>query len=308
MTTVVSDLNKCKIFLLYRGLLVFEDSRWCTVAEYTEHRRLYSQLDRYYKKVEKEPTTKAHKLTGICNAIPSDSDSETSANIMPSNNNGSSDSSSSEQSADETSASEKNIMPAKPSNEQSSEETEKNIMPQEENPNGNDVDMDLEQIMEDSTAQKSSSSSSSSHSSSSSESETSSEVTSFICSTATCGEVFESAAGLRAHEWKHSGKRSKDGRIHCDYPWCIKHYGTKRALQHHKKNVHDNPGKLYYCVERSAKGKNCIKYYPTQQQLDQHVRGMHGQGFVSYCGKKFKWPTNRHKHQQECRKCQRSIA
>ena len=91
-------------------------------------------------------------------------------------------------------------------------------MPQEESPNGNDVDMDLEQIMEDSTAQKSSSSSSSSHSSSSSESETSSEGKSFICSTATCGEVFESAAGLRAHERKHSGKRSKDGRIHCDYP------------------------------------------------------------------------------------------
>ena len=274
MTTAVTDLNKCKIFLLYRGSLVFEDSRWVTVAEYTERRWLYSQLDRYYKKLEQELKKKANRpVIKSRNAIPSDS--ETSENIMPSNNDGSSDSSSSEedmdqettsgkeQSADDISKSENDIMPAKSSlKEQSSEEaseTDKNIMPQQESLNGNhsspakdDVDMNLEKIMEESTyaAKGSHSSSSFSHSSSgssSSDEETLSEESAFICSTATCGEVFDSAAGLRAHERKHSGRRSKYGRIHCDYPRCIKHYGTKCALQCHKKNTHDNPGKLLLC-------------------------------------------------------------
>ena len=34
--TAVTNLNKCKIFLLYCGSLVFEDSCRVTVAEYTE--------------------------------------------------------------------------------------------------------------------------------------------------------------------------------------------------------------------------------------------------------------------------------
>ena len=330
-TTAVSDLNKCKIFLLYRGSLVFEDSRRVTVAEYTERRRLYSQLDHYYKKTEKEPKKRADSpVVHAHNAIPSDS--ETLENIMLSNNDKSLNSSSSEEDMEhdtpsnkeeeqtvvhappsDKSASEQNIMPAKPSQkEQSLEEAaeiEKNIMPQDE------VDMDLEKIMEDtsnlpkeSESHATTSSSHSSSSSSSSDQEISSEDSSFICSTATCGEVFDTAAGLRAHEQKHSGRRSKDGRIHCDYPRCIKHYGTKHALQRPKKNTHDNPGKLFYCVERSAKGKDCIKSYPTQQQLDQHVWGVHGEGFTAYCGKRFKWPGDRHKHQQECKKCKHSLA
>ena len=171
-TTAVSDLNKCKIFLLYHSSLVFEDSRQVTVAEYMECRWLYSQLDCYYKKIEKEPKKRADSpVFQSQNAIPLDS--ETSENIMPSNNNRSSDSSSSEedmdqetpsnkqhpseeeqqqtvvhakasdqqQSSDDASKSENNIMPAKPlPKEQSSEEaseTEKNIMPQQEIINGN---------------------------------------------------------------------------------------------------------------------------------------------------------------------------
>ena len=149
---------------------------------------------------------------------------------MLSNNNRSSESSSSEEDMDQETPSNKqhpseeeqtvvdaNIMPAKPSDKEQSfdeaSESEKNIMPQQ-NINGNpssaakdDVDMDLEKIMEESTflAKESescstSSSSNSSSSSSTSGEETSSEQSSFICSTATCGTVFDTAAGLRAHE------------------------------------------------------------------------------------------------------------
>ena len=84
--TAVTDLNKCKIFLLYRGSLVFKDSCRVTVAEYTEQCRLYSQLDRYYKKMETDKR-KAKKVRFDIpvysrNAIPTDSESE-SENIMP---------------------------------------------------------------------------------------------------------------------------------------------------------------------------------------------------------------------------------
>ena len=96
-------------------------------------------------------------------------------------------------------------------------------------------DVDLEQMMEDDTDDTTkpadSSSSSSSSMSCSSEEQTSLDKTAFICSTATCGEIYDSAAALRAHERKHSGRHLSDERIHCDYPRCQKHYGTKRALQ-----------------------------------------------------------------------------
>ena len=211
-----------------------------TVAEYNECRRLYSQLDHYYKKIEKEPKKRADSpVFQTRNAIPSDS--ETLENIMPSNNARSSESSSSEedmdqetpsdkqhpleeeqtvmaakpsdkqQSSDDASESENNIMPAKLSHkEQSSDEAsekEKNIMPQQNindnlSPAKDDIDLDLEKIMEDSNEAKESEScststpSNSSSSTSSSGQETLSEDLSFICSTATCGEVFDTAAGL----------------------------------------------------------------------------------------------------------------
>ena len=317
-TTAVTDLNKCKIFLLYCGSLVFKDSRRVTVAEYTERCRLYSQLDRYYKKMETNKR-KAKKIRCDSpvysrNAIPTDSESE-SENIMPQEQSAKlSDEESSSNQGKGHDAEPDNIMQDTPA------EKQENIMrPDSNDTNGsvaNKDDVDLEKIMEDSdspekqedsdstTKQSDNKSSSSSTSLSSSSSEdTSSKESSFICSTATCGEVYDSAAVLRAHEHKHRGIHHSDGRIHCDYLRCQKNYGTKRALQRHKKNAHENPGKVFYCTERTSEGKDCIKSYPTQQQLDQHVQGIHREDFISYCGKSFTWPLDRHKHQRECTKC-----
>ena len=68
---------------MYHGSLVFEDSHRCTVPEYTECHRLYSQLDRYYAKLERDSEKKKQKahqqqrpVKPACNAIPSDSESE----------------------------------------------------------------------------------------------------------------------------------------------------------------------------------------------------------------------------------------
>ena len=319
-TTALTDLNKCKIFLLYRGSLVFEDSHRVTVAEYTERRRLYSQLDRYYKKMETDKR-KAKKLTSDSpvysqNAIPTDSKSETENIMQQEQSTKSSDDESSSSQGKDDDGEPEHIMQDTPADDTAAEKQE-NIMPPDSNDTNGSVankdDVDLEKIMEDSDStgkqsdnKSSSSSTSSTRSSSSSSSEdTSSKESSLICSTATCGEVYDSAAALRAHEHKHMGICHSDGRIHCDYPRYQKNYSTKHALQRHKKNAHENPGKVFYCTERSSKGKDCIKSYPTQQQLNQHVRGIHRDGFISYCGKCFTWPLDRYKHQRECSKCKR---
>ena len=194
-TMAKTDLNKCKVFLLYRGSLVFEDSRRVTVAEYTECHHLYSQLDKYYKKLEKDSEKQKEKeqqkqraIKQSRNYIPSDSESES------------------------TESSDRNIMPSTSMTVDASKEKESNIMPSENNsdtPEGAHAaaaDVDLEKMMEDrdtdgsnqvkDNSKQSSSSSSSDSGSSSSEEETSSEDTEFICATATCGEVYQSAAAL----------------------------------------------------------------------------------------------------------------
>ena len=221
-TMAKTDLNKCKVFLLYCGSLVFEDSRRVTVAEYTECCCLYSQLDKYYKKLEKDSEKQKEKerqkqraIRQSRNHIPSDSESES------------------------TESGDRNIMPSTSTTVDASKEKQSSIMPPENNSDTPDgahaaaADIDLEKMMEDGdidssnqvkdNAKQPSSSSSSDSGSSNSEDETSSEETlledtEFICTTPTCGEVFQSAAALQAHERKHSLKCQKNGRIPCDYP------------------------------------------------------------------------------------------
>ena len=228
-TTAKSDLNKCKVFLLYRGSLVFEDSRRVTVPEYTEHRRLYSQLEKNYTKLQKDREKEAgkppkkHTRTVSRNAISSDSESESDQNIML--EKASDGNIMPEQSSD------RNIMPSTSGNEEKAAEKQGN-MPSDNSGNSGGgspeeagaADIDLERIMEtaesdnandrkenlnDKSHSQSSSSSSSSASSNddnSSDEQSSSEDTEYICGTATCGEVYPLAAALQAHECKHSLK------------------------------------------------------------------------------------------------------
>ena len=84
------------------------------------------------------------------------------------------------------------------------------------------------------------------------------EEISYLCSRAKCGQVFDSAKELKRHEKIHKVKQARDGRIHCDEPGCKHHYGTKRALQRHKKNNHDTSGKHYYCTEKIRRGTRTV--------------------------------------------------
>ena len=132
-TMAKTDLNKCKVFLLYRGSLVFEDSRRVTVADYTEHRCLYSQLDKYYKKLEKDSEKQKEK------------EQQKQCAIKQSRNHISLDSES-----ESTESSDRNIMPSTCTTVNASKEKESNIMPSENNSDTSEgahaaaADVDLE--------------------------------------------------------------------------------------------------------------------------------------------------------------------
>ena len=54
ITHVGNDLNKCKVFLVYRGNLVFVDSHRLMSKEYDERRPLMEKLQKYYVTPEKD--------------------------------------------------------------------------------------------------------------------------------------------------------------------------------------------------------------------------------------------------------------
>ena len=74
------SLDRCTVFLLYRGSLVFENSRRMTSEEFTERKDYFRKLSRYYDKVHEE-----NDLRKLCerakrenrtpkNFVPSDDD------------------------------------------------------------------------------------------------------------------------------------------------------------------------------------------------------------------------------------------
>ena len=306
---VGSDLNKCKVFLVYCGNLVFLDSRRLMSKEYDERRPLMEKLRKYYVTPEKDKALERHKIHAAKRLL-----KLKASDIDESDNNDSSSSSSS---------SSENIMP---------DEKNGNIMPSAPSSlsTSNKQQMDLEEIMNDvhenakspepvtqvaktttadapSEKDESSDDSSDDTQTESTTESSSSEDRSYICATPKCGLVFDTEKELKDHSRKHKLKRSQDGHIHCDVPGCKSHYGTKRALQRHKKNNHDTSGTRYHCTEKVGRRKACEKSYPTEQQLNQHIRGIHSDGFIAYCGKSFTWPLGCHRHQKKCTKCKRLI-
>ena len=263
---VGNDLNKCKVFLVYRGNLVFLDSCRLMSKEYDERRQLMEKLRKYYVTPKKDKALERHKIRAAKRLL-----KLKAPNIDESDNNDSSSSSSS---------SSENIMP---------DEKNGNIMPfaPSSSSTSNEQQMDLEEIMNDdhesakslepvtqvettTTADAPCESSDDTQSESTTES-SSSEDTSYICATPKYGLVFDTEKELKDHSRKHKVKRSQDGRIHCDVPGCKSHYGTKRALQRHKKNNHNTSGTRYHCTEKVGRRKACDKSYPTEQQLNQHI-------------------------------------
>ena len=110
-----NDLNKCKVFLVYHGNLVFLDSRRLMSKEYDERRQLMEKLQKYYVTPEKDKALERHKIRAAKRLLKLQA-----ADIDESDNNDSS--SSSRSSSDNIMPHEKNgnIMPSTPSSSSSS--------------------------------------------------------------------------------------------------------------------------------------------------------------------------------------------
>ena len=96
--------------------------------------------------------------------------------------------------------------------------------------------------------------------------------------------------------------RSKKNRIFCRYKNCDKHYGSSRARNYHERM---HKAKVLYCNFTSDEtgAEPCGMDFTSKQLLAQHMRGQHGPGWDAPCGKHFKWPAERTKHQKECDNC-----
>ena len=81
-TDARQGLDRCTVFLLYRGSLVFEDSYRMTSAEFTEWKAYFKKLEKYYDKVhEDEDLRKLHEHAKcenhtLKNYVPTDDEDE----------------------------------------------------------------------------------------------------------------------------------------------------------------------------------------------------------------------------------------
>ena len=185
-------LNKCKVFLVYHGNLVFVDSRRLLSKEYDEQRPLMEKLRKYYVTPEKDKALERHKICAakrLFNIIPSDIDKSDS------NNSSSSSSSSSENIMLQNKKG--NIVPSVPS---SSSPSNRQQMDLEEIMNDDDdSNKSLEAVTQVETGATADAPSENDESSSESETESlqqtdnSSDKMSYICATAKCGLVFSRA-------------------------------------------------------------------------------------------------------------------
>ena len=75
-------LERCTVFLLYRGSLVFEDSRRMTSEEFSDQKAYFKKLSKHYDKVHEENDLKKLHERAQCenrtpkNYVPSDDESE----------------------------------------------------------------------------------------------------------------------------------------------------------------------------------------------------------------------------------------
>ena len=83
----------------------------------------------------------------------------------------------------------------------------------------------------------------------------------------------------------------------CTWRGCKKVLSSKDAKNQHVLRHQDAKLKCEHC------GNDSEATYTTLMSLKQHVQGSHGNGYIAYCGKVSRWPTERRKHQKECGQC-----
>ena len=105
--------------------------------------------------------------------------------------------------------------------------------------------------------------------------------------------MFESE--MQEHTRKHSQKCLYKCRVDPD---CGKRYPAKRTRNAHEQTHSSEDWTCHATLEDgSLCGQECV----SKNHLAQHIRGLHG--WDSHCGKNFKWPSSKYKHEQECTTC-----
>ena len=109
--------------------------------------------------------------------------------------------------------------------------------------------------------------------------------------------MFESE--MQEHTRKHSQKRLYKCRVDPD---CGKCYPAKRTRNAHEQT---HSSEDWTCEATLEDGSLCGQECVSKNHLAQHIRGLHGPGWDSRCGKNFKWPSSKYKHEQECTTCKK---
>ena len=97
---------------------------------------------------------------------------------------------------------------------------------------------------------------------------------------------------VKKHDQKNLWKCRKTG--------CDKMYAAKRSRNYHE-TTHD--AKDWACAATDEQGNICGQECVSKNHLKQHMRGLHGPGWLSRCGKHFKWPASKYSNERECTPC-----
>ena len=102
-----------------------------------------------------------------------------------------------------------------------------------------------------------------------------------------CSYSCQFPAQMNVHKHKHTMNNTGNTR------GCSKVLLSKATLDAHRK-IHDET--------RHACDK-CPKDFGTILHLYQHLQGKHGNGAITLCGIKYKWPDSKYRHQVDCDEC-----
>ena len=143
-----------------------------------------------------------------------------------------------------------------------------------------------------------------------------------------CGKVYATSNGL----WKHTNKHfapshvcpwedcnrkcyykselkthikthTQEGLIQCTWRGCDKKFVSNKSMYGHLESHND---RTFYC-------EDCERVFQTKYLYKQHMVGKHSDkaenpesvGLVAKCGKLFKWPEERARHQENCDDCKK---
>ena len=122
---------------------------------------------------------------------------------------------------------------------------------------------------------------------------------SHVCPWEDCNRKCYYKSELKAHIKTHT----QEGLIQCTWRGCDKKFVSNKSMYGHLETHND---RTFYC-------EDCERVFQTKYLYKQHMVGKHSDkaenpesvGLVAKCGKIFKWPEERARHQENCDDCKK---